>query len=215
MYSIHMSASVALPTVHGWEGLLVSRCRCLGSLSKILSNSLKVGRFSGSNAQHIVNESFTSLETSILASDCLTPFPTCQIIASGISFLNGHEPEHISYHTVPKAYMSVAMVNRDESGASCWVVSERSISGARYGSHPSGIISQPGLTDLAVRPATLNRPKSVITIRLFNSRKTFLERRSVWTIPRAWRYPMPWAIWVQIWAKLSRGRESFRTCTWV
>lgn len=53
-----MSVSAPLPTVHGWEGLLCSRCRCLGSLSKILSKLLKVGRFSGSNAQHIVNESW-------------------------------------------------------------------------------------------------------------------------------------------------------------
>lgn len=44
----------------------------------------------------------TSRGTSTLASDCFNPLPTCQIMASGICFLNGHEPEHISYQTVLK-----------------------------------------------------------------------------------------------------------------
>lgn len=44
----------------------------------------------------------TSRGTSTFASDCFTPLPTCQIMASGICFLNGHEPEHISYQTVLK-----------------------------------------------------------------------------------------------------------------
>ena len=55
---IYISASAPLPTVHGWDGLLWSRCLCLGSLSNVLSKLLKVGRLSGSNAQQTVRVSW-------------------------------------------------------------------------------------------------------------------------------------------------------------
>lgn len=57
-YSLQISASVALPTVQGWEGLLCNRCLILGSLSNVLSKLLKVGLLSASNAQHTVKVSW-------------------------------------------------------------------------------------------------------------------------------------------------------------
>ena len=50
--------------------------------------------------QSLSKHTLTSRGTSTFARDCFNPLPTCQIIASGICFLNGHEPEHISYQTV-------------------------------------------------------------------------------------------------------------------
>ena len=52
--------------------------------------------------QSLSQLTLTSRGTSTFASDCFNPLPTCQIMASGICFLNGHEPEHISYQTVLK-----------------------------------------------------------------------------------------------------------------
>ena len=59
IHSIYISASAPLPTVHGWDGLLCSRCVCLilGSLSNVLSKVWKEGRLSASNAQQIVKVS--------------------------------------------------------------------------------------------------------------------------------------------------------------
>lgn len=85
----------------GCEGDRARRLR--GSFCSVDSRCGKSGRSAERYDQHSIRMSLISLEACILASDCLTPLPTCQMTASGGWLLNGYSPHSSSYHTVPNA----------------------------------------------------------------------------------------------------------------
>lgn len=78
-------------------------------LSRVCAMSGKPGRVSGLWTQHCISTSLTSLEAARLARVGFMPHPTCQMIDSGGCCFHGHSPVSSSYHTVPKAYTSLAL----------------------------------------------------------------------------------------------------------